>query len=54
MTENTRAGKKGGGIARKARLELEHKTSKKVVTGENFLPPTPPKKRLKGDSGGRE
>jgi len=31
-------GKKGGGIARKARRELELKTGKKVVTGENFLP----------------
>ena len=39
MPENTDAGKKGGGIARKARLELEDKTGKAVVTGENFLPP---------------
>lgn len=39
MPENTIAGKKGGGIARKARKELENKTGKSVVSGENFLPP---------------
>lgn len=41
MPENEKACKKGGGIAKKARLELETKTGKKVVTGENFLPPGP-------------
>ena len=40
MKDNKAAGKKGGRIAKKARLELEAKTGKKVVTGENFLPPT--------------
>ena len=40
MTENKVAGVKGGRIAKKARLELESKTGKKVVTGENFLPPS--------------
>jgi DNA-damage-inducible protein D len=39
MIENEAAAKTGGGIARKARLELEAKTGKKVVGGENFLPP---------------
>lgn len=39
MPENAEAGKKGGGIAKRARLELEKKTGKKVVTGENYLPP---------------
>jgi len=39
MAENKEAGKKGGGIAKKARQELEAKTGKKVVTGDNFLPP---------------
>ena len=39
MEENKIAGKKGGGIAKKARRELEAKTGKKVVSGENFLPP---------------
>jgi DNA-damage-inducible protein D len=50
MAKNAEAGKKGGGIARKARLELEQKTGKKVVTGENFLPPSKPRKRIKGKS----
>ncbi len=39
MTENQVAAKTGGNIARKARLELEGRTGKKVVTGENYLPP---------------
>lgn len=39
MEENKEAGKKGGGIAKKARRELEVRTGRKVVTGENFLPP---------------
>jgi DNA-damage-inducible protein D len=44
MIENAEAGKKGGRIAKRARLELEQKTGKSVVTGENFLPPS---KRIK-------
>jgi DNA-damage-inducible protein D len=47
MDENAEAGKKGGKIAKNARLELEQKTGKSVVTGENFLPPTKQRKRLK-------
>jgi len=39
MPENAEAGRKGGGIAKKARRELEQKTGRSVVTGENFLPP---------------
>jgi len=39
MPENAAAGKKGGRIAKRARRELEQKTGKSVVTGENFLPP---------------
>jgi hypothetical protein len=39
MTENKVAAKTGGRIAKKARLELETKTGRKVVTGENYLPP---------------
>lgn len=39
MRENKAAGKKGGGIAKKARLDLEDKTGRSVVTGESFLPP---------------
>lgn len=40
MSENKSAAKTGGGIAKKARQELESKTGKKVVSGENYLPPT--------------
>ena len=40
MRENEDAAKTGGGIAKKARLELEGKTGKKVVSAENYLPPT--------------
>jgi len=39
MAQNAEAGKKGGRIAKGARLELEARTGKRVVTGENFLPP---------------
>ena len=39
VKENVKAGKKGGGIAKKARLELENQTGKSIVSGENFLPP---------------
>ena len=35
--ENIVPAKKGGRVAKNARLELEMKTGKKVVTGENFL-----------------
>ena len=44
MPENEAAGRKGGGIARKARLELEEKTGKRVVSAENYLPPKSGKK----------
>ena len=40
MSENEKAAKTGGNIARKARLELEGKTGKKVVSTENYLPPS--------------
>jgi DNA-damage-inducible protein D len=39
MQENAKASKKGGSVAKNARKELESKTGKSVVTGENFLPP---------------
>ena len=45
MPKNKVAAKKGGGIAKKARLELEQKTGRSVVSGSNFLPP---KKSVKG------
>lgn len=40
MDENSAAAKSGGRIARKARLELEAKTGKKVVSADNLKPPT--------------
>ena len=46
MPENAEAGRTGGGIAKKARLELEQKTGRSVVTGENFLPPAGTVKKL--------
>jgi DNA-damage-inducible protein D len=47
MVENTAAAKTGGRIAKKARLELEAKTGQKVVTPENYLPPTKTAKQVK-------
>lgn len=38
MAENKAASKKGGGIAKKARMELEQKTGKKIVSSSNYLP----------------
>jgi len=35
---NKSAGIKGGGIAKNARKELEHKTGKKIISSTNFLP----------------
>jgi hypothetical protein len=50
MPENQAAAKTGGSIARKARRELEGRTGKSVVTGENFLPHgATSTKRLKGE-----
>jgi DNA-damage-inducible protein D len=44
MAENQTAAKTGGKIAKRARLELEAQTGKRVVTGENYLPPASAKK----------
>jgi DNA-damage-inducible protein D len=44
MNENKDAAQTGGSIAKRARVELESKTGKRVVTAENYLPPT--KKKL--------
>ncbi|OFZ46535.1 MAG: antirepressor [Bdellovibrionales bacterium RIFOXYB1_FULL_37_110] len=46
MEENKVASKIGGGIAKKAKIELEKNTGKKVVTSESYLP-TSTKKALK-------
>jgi len=45
LIENKDASIKNGKIAKNARLELEKKTGKSVVTASNFLPPE--KKKLK-------
>ncbi len=37
LPENVDAGKAGGGIAKNARVELEEKTGKSIVSKENFL-----------------
>lgn len=46
LQQNAKAGKKGGRIAKDARLALENKTGRNVITGENFLPPVTEKKKL--------
>jgi len=46
VSQNAVAGKKGGKIAKDARLALEEKTGKNVITNENFLPPPTVKKKL--------
>lgn len=46
VRQNAVAGKKGGKIAKDARLALEQKTKQKVITPENFLPPSKEKKRI--------
>jgi len=50
MAQNKTAGKRGGAIARKARLELEEETGQQVVTTDNFLPPPKNRKALEGKS----
>jgi len=40
LEENKIPAKKGGGVAKNARLELEQKTGKNVVSGNNFKPLT--------------
>jgi len=40
MKENKAAAKTGGGIAKKARLELESKTGKRVISAASYLPPS--------------
>lgn len=47
LAENKIPAKKGGKIAKDARLALEEKTGKSVVSGENFLPRLNNKKRIK-------
>jgi hypothetical protein len=46
FAKNAKASKRGGSVAKNARKDLEAKTGKSVVTGENFLPPTKTKNEL--------
>jgi DNA-damage-inducible protein D len=43
MPQNSKAAQEGGSIAKRARLSLEEKTGKRVVSKDNYLPP--PKSR---------
>ncbi|MDD3486879.1 MAG: Bro-N domain-containing protein [Candidatus Moranbacteria bacterium] len=45
--ENKIPAKRGGRIAKRARIDLENKTGRKVVTGENFKLPSSQKKLIK-------
>ncbi|MBU4369625.1 hypothetical protein KKH59_01950 [Patescibacteria group bacterium] len=47
LEENKTPARKGGRIAKNARIELENKTGKKVVSGENFLQSPKSGKKLK-------
>lgn len=47
LEENAKSSKLGGSVAKNARKELEGKTGKSVVTGENFLPPKNETKQIK-------
>ena len=44
--ENQKVAKEGGSVAGKARLDLETKTGKKIVSPENYLPEVNKKKQL--------
>jgi len=46
VKENAIAGKKGGKIAKDARIALEQRTGKKIISSENFLPPIENKKKI--------
>lgn len=46
LTENKIASKKGGNIAKKAKLELEATTGKKIVSKQNYLAPVKNKSLL--------
>jgi len=48
MPANEKAARTGGGIAKRARVELESKTGRRVVSEENYLPPKQGISKLKG------
>lgn len=47
LEQNQNAARSGGQVAKRARLDLEEKTGRKVVSGDNYLPPPRSQKRLK-------
>ncbi len=47
FVENKIAAKQGGSVAGKARIDLEKKTGKKIVSAENYLPQGKKNKQLK-------
>jgi hypothetical protein len=49
LEENASAAHVGGGIAKRARKELESRTGQRVVSGESFLPPAQTIKSLKSE-----
>lgn len=46
FNQNAHSAKKGGAIAGNARKQLEQQTGKRVVSQENFLPTSEPKRSL--------
>lgn len=46
LPANQKAARTGGQIAKRARLELEKVTGRKVVSGENYLPPARSRKEI--------
>ena len=47
LADNAKDSKRGGAVAKNARIELEAQTGKSVVTGENFLPSPAQKRKIK-------
>lgn len=54
LEENKTPAKNGGKIAKNARLELESKTGKGVISSENYLPPEKKQKLIKPVDSGDE
>ncbi len=47
VVENAKASKRGGSIAKRAKIDFEQETGNKVVTGDNCLPPVNEIKNIK-------
>ncbi len=50
MKQNKEAAKVGGNISKRAKEDFEKRTGQKVVTDENYLPPTKKQKKLTTDN----